>query len=73
MTSKRNIKKVLAFLESSKIRSLKGHEKSELWRFLATVNGSFPFLPRPTIIPPPLPVEAVAAATSVHVFIHWIQ
>ena len=33
--------------------------------------GSFPFLPPPPsgLFPPP-PVEAVAAATSVHVFIH---
>ena len=33
------------------------------------VPGSFPFLPPQRIIPPP-PVEAVAAATSVHVFIN---
>ena len=32
--------------------------------------GSFPFLPPQRIISPPPPVEAVAAATSVHVIIH---
>ena len=35
--------------------------------------GSFPFLPPPPSELSPSPVEAVAAATSVHVFIHWIR
>ena len=40
----------------------------------STDFGSFPFLPPPPPPPsglsPPPPVEAVAAATGVHVFIH---
>ena len=37
--------------------------------------GSFPFSPPADYFPPTpqSPVEAVAAATSVHVFIHWIR
>ena len=38
-------------------------------RKIQGVIGSFPFLPPSGLFPPP-PVEAVAASTSVHVFIH---
>ena len=39
-------------------------------------SGLFRFFPPPPpsgLFPPPPPVEAVAAATSVHIFIHWIR